>query len=385
MGGSKQVPAERGLRWMRREVAVGTTPVSAVVQRAETASGAADRALSWRSLRAGQLGMSGELFDLLSEPDVTDVLINGTEAWVDRGSGCQRVELERLSEFDTRRLAVQMAAAAGQRLDDASPLVDAFLGDNIRLHAVLPPLSREGPLISLRVLRRGGYSLTQLVELDTCTPELGRVLAGLVKNRVSVLISGATGAGKTTLLSALLQEVDEAERIICIEEVSELFPTHPHVVHLQERQANVEGVGQVTLVELVRAALRMRPDRLVLGECRGPEVREVLPALNTGHSGGFTTLHANSLAAVPSRMVALGQLAGLSKSVLTTQVATAFQAVVHLGRGSDGQRRVLEVGLLREEHGLGTVPAWQWSAGEYRAGPAQGQLAALIGEDPLGD
>lgn len=286
---------------------------------------------------------AGPLQPLLDEPGVSDVLVNGPDqVWVDRGSGLERSPVR---VPDVRALAVRLAAAGGQRLDDAAPVVDACLPDGTRLHAVLPPVGADGTLISLRVLRRTAFRLDELVAVGSVSPLVADVLRGLVVGRASLLVSGATGTGKTTLLATLLSVVDPGERIVCIEEARELAPTHPHVVHLVTRRPNVEGAGEVDLVALVRHALRMRPDRLVLGECRGAEVREVLTALNTGHQGGCATVHANALADVPARLAALGALAGMSPQAVAAQAVSALDAVVHLRRDG-GRRYVAQVGRV---------------------------------------
>lgn len=286
---------------------------------------------------------AGPLQPLLDEPGVSDVLVNGPDqVWVDRGAGLERSPVR---VPDVRALAVRLAAAGGQRLDDAAPVVDACLPDGTRLHAVLPPVGADGTLISLRVLRRTAFRLEELVAVGSVPPLVADVLCGLVVGRASLLVSGATGTGKTTLLATLLSVVDPGERIVCIEEARELAPTHPHVVHLVTRRPNVEGAGEVDLVALVRHALRMRPDRLVLGECRGAEVREVLTALNTGHQGGCATVHANALADVPARLAALGALAGMSPQAVAAQAVSALDAVVHLRREA-GRRYVAQVGTV---------------------------------------
>ena len=187
---------------------------------------------------------------------------------------------------------------------------------------------------------------------------MGALVRALIAARANVLVSGATGSGKTTLLSAALALVPDSERIVCIEEVPEIAPAHPHCVHLIERAPNVEGRGAVTLTDLVRAAMRMRPDRLILGECRGPEVRDVLTALNTGHDGGWATLHANSARDVPARLAALGALAGMSETALAAQAASALDAVLHMRRDTSGHRWVAEVGVITRERGsLSCEPA----------------------------
>jgi pilus assembly protein CpaF len=246
---------------------------------------------------------------------------------------------------DVRALAVRLAAAGGQRLDDASPAVDARLPDGTRLHAVLPPVAGACALISLRVVRSRAFTVEQLVATRTLAPALVPVVRALVATRANLLISGATGSGKTTLLAALLSLVPHDERVVVVEEAGELAPEHPHVVRLLARHANVDGAGRVDLTDLVRHALRMRPDRIVLGECRGAEVREVLAALNTGHDGGCATVHANTAADVPARLEALAALAGMSREAVAAQAASAFDAVLHLRRAD--RRYVAEVGVVQ--------------------------------------
>lgn len=278
---------------------------------------------------------AGQLQVLLDDPTVTDVLVNGpTDVWVDRGSGLVRAQVDLGTDDDVRDLAVRLAAAGGQRLDDASPTVDARLPDGTRLHAVLAPLCPSGAVVSLRTLRAQAFALDELADAQTVPAGWVPVLEALVAGRASYLVSGATGSGKTTLLASLLSVVAPTERIITIEEARELVPAHPHVVSLTARRANVEGTGGVDLADLVRTALRMRPDRIVLGECRGAEVRDVLTALNTGHAGGSATIHANTARDVPARLEALAALAGMPADALVAQVVSAFDAVLHLRRGS---------------------------------------------------
>ncbi len=342
---------------MRRLVAQGKDPAVAVRDAASPTFGAANKVRQWHALQAQQQGMNTKLKVLVENPNVTDVVINSTQAWADYGSGLRKVELGLETEGEVRALAVQMAAAADRRLDDASPIVDATIGGSIRLHAVLPPLARAGTTISLRVIRAQPFTLRDLVQSGSVHASIATTLENYVHEGRSVLLSGATGVGKTTLLATLLGLVPKEERIVVIEEVSELAVDHPHVVPLQSRSANIEGKGGLGLEELVRAAVRMRPDRLVLGECRGAEVREVLTALNTGHEGGFATIHANSIEDVPSRLLALGMLGGLDRSTVAQLGASAFNQVIHLRRDGAGRRYVSEVGrlTLTDETLVGTV------------------------------
>lgn len=310
-------------------------------------------------------GAGETLTPLLEDPAVTDVLVNGTKGiWIDRGQGlvpvpATKIEPELKSDDGVRALAVRLAATCGQRLDDAAPIVDGTFPSGVRLHAVLPPLSAEGPLISLRTHRRKALSLEQLIANGSVHPDFAQILRAFVRQKANVIISGATGAGKTTFLNAMLQLVPANERILVIEESAELRPNHPHVIHLQMRRANVQGVGEITMSELVRAAMRMRPDRVVLGECRGAEVRDVLSALNTGHEGGWATIHANSAEDVPARLVALGALAGMDESAVAAQAASALDAVVHIRRRG-GLRYVSEIGVLERVDGeLRCQNAWK--------------------------
>ncbi len=287
----------------------------------------------------------------LDDPEVSDLFINGEDGlFVDRGRGPERMASWCASEAEVRRLAVRLIALGGRHLDDASPCVDVRIERGMRVHAVLAPIAVRGTAISIRVPKWDAPDLDALSAAGMFSDRGQRRLEALVDERANVLITGATGAGKTTLLAAMLSRVPAAERIVTIEEVAELRPQHPHHVVLEARQANLEGAGGVGLACLVREALRMRPDRLVLGECRGDEIRELLLALNTGHDGGAGTLHARGLAEVPARLEALGALAGMDAVAVGRQAVSALQAVVHVERVA-GRRRVAGIGrpALRDD------------------------------------
>lgn len=306
------------------------------------------------TVRSELLGAGMTIAPLLDDPQTTDVLVNGAgSVWVDRGNGLEAVVVEADPELadDTavRALAVRLAAQCGQRLDDASPIADGTFSSGVRLHAIIPPLSAQGALISLRTHRAQVLSIPDLVRCGSIPAVLAPFLRALVLRKANVIISGATGAGKSTFLNSMLSLVPKNQRIVVIEEAAELAPEHPHVVHLQVRHANVQGVGEVSMSELVKAAMRMRPDRIVLGECRGAEVRDVLGALNTGHEGGWATIHANSARDVPARLVALGALAGMSEATVAAQAAAGLDAVIHIRR-EGGWRRVAHISLC-ERHG----------------------------------
>jgi len=301
----------------------------------------------------------GALADLVADPGVTDVFANGADGvWVDRGGGLERAAV-RLDEPALRSLAVRLMSLGGRHIDEATPCVDARLEGGIRVHAVLPPISTTGTLLSIRLPRVERLSLDDLDDAGFFNPgDLDRLRATIAR-RDNVLVSGAGGSGKTTLLAAMLGAAPPGERIVAIEDVAELQVDHGHFVSLEARQANLEGAGEVSLVRLVREALRMRPDRLVLGECRGAEVRELLAALNTGHDGGAGTLHANSLDDVPARLEALGALAGLDATAIARQAVSAINVVLHLERDADGVRRLAQAGrfALDDRDRLTVVPS----------------------------
>ena len=327
---------------------------------------------------------AGPLEPLLRLPGVTDVLVNGADqVFIDRGAGLEPAPVAFPDDDAVRRLAQRLAAGAGRRLDDASPYVDLRLADGSRFHAVLAPLARPGTVISLRVPSARAFTLLELESSGMVAPSVADLLRRLVLARSAFLVSGGTGTGKTTLLASLLSLVPPEERLVLVEDASELRPDHPHVVGLEARPANIEAAGAVELHTLVRQALRMRPDRLVVGEVRGAEVVDLLAALNTGHEGGCGTLHANSAADVPARVEALALAAGLGREAAHSQFASGVDVVVHLRRR--GGRRVLtEIavpcrgadGLVRMETACSVA-----ADGDVIAGPASSRLETLLGAD----
>ena len=348
------------------DVTAPTAQTVAAALQAEAGLHGSATVLALVDLLRGEARGSGALEPLLALQDVTDVLVNGPEGvYVDRGSGLQRSDLRLGDEPAVRRLAQRLAARAGRRLDDASPWVDARLPDGTRLHAVLSPVARPGTLISLRVPARRAFDLASLQEAGTLTEDDLVLLRGLLLARAAFVVTGGTGSGKTTLLSALLSSLAPEERVVVVEDATELRPDHPHVVGLEARPANIEGSGLVTVRDLVRQALRMRPDRVVVGEVRGPEVVDLLAALNTGHEGGCGTLHANSPADVPARFEALGVAAGLTRDAVHSQLAAGLDVVLHVGRDRDGARVLTEVGVVQaDDSGLVRVHAATARRGE---------------------
>ena len=334
------------------------------------------------ALRRHSIG-AGPLEPLLGEPGVTDVLVNGPDqVFLDRGSGLEPADVRFGSDAEVRALAQRLAASVGRRIDDASPFVDARLPDGSRVHAVLGTVARPGTCLSLRVPTRGALTLADFVDSGAMGPRAAALLRRLVEARLAFLVSGGTGSGKTTLLSALLALVPADQRIVVAEDSRELDPAHPHVIRLEGRPANAEGVGAITLTELVRQALRMRPDRLVVGEVRGAEVCDLLRALNTGHEGGCGTVHANSAEDVPARLEALGALGGLGRAASHAQIAAALHAVLHIRRDDDGVRRLTEVHVVVRDQGSGltrTEPAVIFDpSGRARLGAGSARLERLL-------
>ena len=373
---------------LTREPGEPTPAIVAAAIRAETGGvlGDTDLLAALRMLQTELTG-AGVLDPLLADPQIADILVTGpADVWVDRGQGLRRAPVCFADEAAVRRLAQRLALSAGRRLDDAQPWVDgrlsgpgAGLGESfgVRLHAVLAPIAHGGTCLSLRVLRPATQGLGALEAAGAMPAEAAQLLRRIVRARLAFLVVGGTGAGKTTLLSALLAAVSPTERIVCVEDAAELAPPHPHVVRLVARTANVEGAGEVTVRDLVRQALRMRPDRIVVGEVRGAEVVDLLTALNTGHDGGAGTVHANSPQEVPARLEALAALGGMDRSALHSQLAAAVQVVLHVHRRPDGARGLREIGVVRRENGgpVSIVAAWR---ADGAATPGATALAELL-------
>jgi len=371
--------------WQRARggLAPDATLVADVALEESGALGSERVAASNEALAARVLG-AGPLEGWLSDGAVTDLAVNGDgRVWVDRGRGMEWTG-DVVEAADARALAVRLAAAAGRRIDEASPWVDGQLPSGARLHALLPPLVAGGPHITIRVPARRHLSLDDLEAAGMFPAAWGRVLREIVGRRLAFVVSGGTGAGKTTLLAALLGLADPSDRLLVVEDVRELHVDHPHVVRLEARPANVEGTGEVTLTTLVRQSLRMRPDRIAVGEVRGAEVRELLAALNTGHEGGCGTVHANSPEDVVARFEALGSLAGLGPVAVRAQLAAAVDVVVHVARRGSA-RRVETIAALFRRGGEPVVEAalsWSGPGESVAVGPAWPALAHRLGLEP---
>lgn len=326
----------------------------------------------------------GALQPLVRDPSVTDVLVNGPdEVWIDRGGGLELTSVTFPDDQSVLRLAQRLASAAGRRLDEAAPFVDAQLPDGSRLHAVISPISSASAVISLRIPRRRAFTLDDLVTAGTMDANGARWLEAIVESRLAFLVTGGTGSGKTTLLATLLGLVAPLDRLVLVEDSAELRPEHPHVVRLQSRPVNLEGAGGVSLRDLVRQALRMRPDRLVVGEVRGAEVVDLLTALNTGHEGGCGTVHANSPADVPARLEALGLMAGLPRDAVHSLVGAGLHAIIHVNR-SGGQRVLDAIHVVTLQSGRAVTEAALVREGHRLiAGPGLGRLQQLTHFTPL--
>jgi pilus assembly protein CpaF len=303
--------------------------------------------------------MREQIERLVADPAVTDILVScSTGIWCDRGQGLELVSEISSSESQICELASELISRGGRHLDLAHPYMDARLDGGIRVHAVLAPVASSGTVISIRIFRNHVIDWDALRKTGTLTPAQIARLEYALANKQTLLISGASGAGKTSLLSTLMSRAPHHERIVVLEDVAELQIAHPHVVSLEAQQPNIEGVGGITLEMLVPQALRMRADRLVLGECRGAELAPLLAALNTGHRGGGMTLHANSLEEVPTRLGVLGFMAGMNPALLASAVRGACDLVIHIERRGDGSRRV-QLGVFTEQEGELMVTAIQ--------------------------
>ena len=325
----------------------------------------------------------GPLEPLLSDPAVDEVMVNGPDAvYVERGGCLERTAVAFGSEAELAHAIERILAPLGRRVDEGSPLCDARLADGSRVNVVIPPLSLSGPCLTIRRFRARGFSLGDLVEAGTLPVALADFLARCVSARVSMLVSGGTGSGKTTTLSALSGAISGHERIVTIEDAAELRLRQAHVVRLEARPPNLEGRGEVTIRQLVRNALRMRPDRIVVGEVRGPEALDMLQALNTGHDGSLTTVHANSPEDALRRVETLALMAGvgLPHAAVRAQVASAVELVVHQGRLAGGARVVESaVEVVRAAGGMGTRELYR-RGGSLR--PPQGRLAERLRAAP---
>lgn len=353
--------SDQQLQALREKLTSSPEPVTAAriaeaVRAAGLALGARSTGELVRALRDELVGL-GPLQPLVDQPGVTDVLIDGLrQVWTDGEAGLRLTAVSFATEAQVRGLARRLIALSGGRLDEGQPCADGRIGD-CRIHAVIPPVAVEGTMISVRISRGSTSSLDHLAQQWDAPEVWLPVLRGIIEARMNCLISGSTGSGKTSLLAAMLAECPQQERIIIVEDTTELRPDHPHVLHLQQRRGNVEGAGALGIGQLVRETLRMRPDRLIVGECRGSELKDFLAAMNTGHQGAVGTVHANSPQAVPARLTAMGALAELSPESVALQAGAALDAVIHMERRR-GRRMPVAISLVHcRERVLQMVPA----------------------------
>ena len=325
----------------------------------------------------------GRLDSLLEDADVDEIMVNGpANVLIERRGRLEPTDIRFGSEAELMHVIERILSPLGRRIDEASPLVDARLSDGSRVNCVIPPLSLDGPLLTVRRFRRRGFSADDLVESGTLSPDLREFLGRCVRARLNIVVSGGTGSGKTTLLNVLSSLIEGEERIITIEDAAELRLGQSHVVRLESRPPNIEGEGEVPIRALVRNALRMRPDRILVGEVRGAEALDMLQALNTGHDGSMTTVHANSAADALRRIETLALMAdvALPHLAIREQMASALDLVVHLERGRDGARRAVAVcEVVRVAHDVGVRELYSFRDGQARllAPPTDGFATRL--------
>ncbi len=311
-----------------------------------------------------ELGGLGPLAPLMIEDDITDILVNGPhEVWVDRAGQLQQTTIRFDDDAHLRRFLDRIVGAQGRHLDASNPMVDARLADGSRLHAVIPPLCAKGAIVSIRRFRCEQLDEAQLVASGFLSQDMLDTLTLAVNAGINVVVAGSAAAGKTTLLNLLSKSIPDNQRIVTIEETAELRLSHPHVIPLESRAGNMEGRGSISLRELVRTALRMRADRIIVGEVRGGEVMDMLQAMNVGHEGSLTTVHANSLADVLRRLESLALMsdADIPRESVREMIASAIQLVVHVMRFRDGSRRVVSLGEVYSKDGdLGVTPLFNF-------------------------
>ncbi|MCK0506456.1 CpaF family protein [Aromatoleum anaerobium] len=298
-----------------------------------------------RDIQYEMLGL-GPIEPLLADPTVSDILINGSQQiYVERHGKIEHTNITFSDDAHLMKIIDKIVSRVGRRVDESSPMVDARLPDGSRVNAIIPPLALDGPVVSIRRFAAIPLTIDKLIDFKALTPGMAELLAGLVRAKVNILISGGTGSGKTTLLNILSHNIPEDERIVTIEDAAELQLQQPHVVRLETRPPNIEGKGEVTQRALVRNALRMRPDRIILGETRGAEAFDVLQAMNTGHEGSMTTVHANTPRDALGRMENMIGMSGanLPQKVARAQIASAIGVIVQASRLTDGKRKLVSI------------------------------------------
>jgi pilus assembly protein CpaF len=319
--------------------------IGALMDANVTALSAEERQSLVRDIARDVMGL-GPIEHFLADPTVSEVMVNGNDdIYVERAGVIERTHVRFISEEHLRRVIERIVSSVGRRIDESSPMVDARLADGSRVNVIVPPLSLDGSILTIRKFAADPFKATDLVDMGTLSADVSSVLAAAVEGGLNVLISGGTGTGKTTLLNVLSSFVPATERIVTIEDAVELQLHQQHVIRLEARPGNVEGTGEVTIRDLVRNALRMRPDRIIVGEVRGAEALDMLQAMNTGHDGSLSTVHANAPRDALSRLETMVLMAGydLPTRAIREQIASALDLVIQLERLRDGSRRVTHV------------------------------------------
>ncbi|MFQ5964206.1 MAG: CpaF family protein [Candidatus Scalinduaceae bacterium] len=304
-----------------------------------------ERELFCRDVQNEVLGL-GPIEPFMHDPTVTDVLVNTCKkVYVERYGKLELTEARFKDDVHLKNIIDRIVSAVGRRIDESCPMVDARLSDGSRVNAIIPPLAIDGPMLSIRRFAIDPLELKDLIALKTLTPEIGELIKGIVKSRLNVLISGGTGTGKTTMLNVLSRFIPSNERIITIEDSAELQLKQEHVARLETRPANIEGKGEITSRDLVRNSLRMRPDRIIVGEVRGAEVLDMLQAMNTGHDGSLTTVHANTPRDALLRLETLVAMSGLNipNEAIRRYVSAAIHVIIHVSRHVDGSRKLVSL------------------------------------------
>ncbi|HUL84922.1 MAG TPA: CpaF family protein [Actinomycetota bacterium] len=341
---------------------------------------AQEKLLIVRQIGDSVLGL-GPLEPFVRDPEVTEIMVNNWDTiYVERGGKLYWTGTKFHDEQQLRRTIDKIVGKVGRRVDEASPYVDARLPDGSRVNAVIPPLAIDGPALTIRKFAADPYGADDLIEFGTMTSPVSKFLEACVRGRINIMVAGGTGAGKTTTLNVISSFIPDDERILTIEDAAELKLQQPHVVRLESRPANIEGRGQVTIRDLVRNALRMRPDRIVIGEVRGAEALDMLQAMNTGHDGSISTIHCNSPRDALSRLETITMMAGmeLSNRAIREQIASAIQLIVYQQRLKDGTRRFTHVtevaGMEGEVITLQDIFLFDFSSGIDEEGRFRGRL-----------
>jgi pilus assembly protein CpaF len=325
--------------------AIVIAEIRALMDASETALSPEERQDLVRDIARDVMGL-GPIEPFLHDPTVNEVMVNGSKhIYVERAGVMEQTDMRFISEEHLRRVIERIVASVGRRIDEASPMVDARLADGSRVNVVVPPLSLDGSILTIRKFAKDPFKVHDLVAMGTITEQVASVLAASVEGGMNILVSGGTGTGKTTLLNVLSSFVPPAERIVTIEDAVELQLHQAHVVRLEARPPNIEGQGEISIRDLVRNALRMRPDRIIVGEVRGAEALDMLQAMNTGHDGSLSTVHSNSPRDALSRVETMVLMAGfdLPTRAIREQIASALNLIVHIDRFRDGSRRVSHV------------------------------------------